>query len=489
MKISLKGKKSYILLFSLTCALIIFTLHKSFNIASSNSSNSIRNLIEQDEYKCRCDNTLKKFKDKYRESPNEIGNVTSLEKYERTLKEVLQDKKFGNIRKYLPRIIIYLIVAIIDIIFIIFWILFCCYSCRTVGKQNRIGCGAKCSFIIYFILCLVVIGFCVLGIIYYPCFTKGLNNLGCSIYKMVFHSLYGFDDKNENIHWIGLDAIYKNITDLEDPAYDNALRTIDEMTKTFSDINNKTLKDLEEVLEKVYDKRLPTSIVIFGIIALFNLLGLISMFLIFVCECKCMSCLFHLFWNIEIILIIATFFLSACIGTAGIMSKDLSTILKYQKNNLNETCIIDLSEINDNINICLNGDGDLITYILEDRADNFYAQMRENSSFNPEVNIREFYNCEYFKLDYNIITEELKDTIAKKLYFMSLLLIIIDVAGIVSIFFGITVYNSQKEYCPPPSNEMNVNINNNRMLNNRADLSTENLKRQNNEVIFNKKIN
>ena len=72
---------------------------------------------------------------------------------------------------------------------------------------------------------------------------------------------------------------------------------------------------------------------------------------------------------------------------------------------------------------------------------------------------------------------------------MSLLLIIIDVAGIVSIFFGITIYNSQKEYCPPPSNEMNVNINNNRMLNNRADLSTENLKRQNNEVIFNKKIN
>ena len=489
MKISLKGKQSYILLFSLTCALIIFTLHKSFNIASSNSSNSIRNLIEQKEYECRCEDTLKKFKDKYRESPNETENVTSLEKYENTLKEVINDQKFGNIRKYLPRIIIYLIVAIIDIIFIIFWILFCCYSCRNVGKQNRIGCGAKCSFIIYFILCLVVIGFCVFGILYYPCLIKGLNNLGCSIYKMVFHSLNGFDDKNENIHWIGLDAIYKNITDLDDRDYYKALRTIAEMGRTFNDINDNTLKDIEKILKKVYDNRLPTSIIIFGIIALFNLLGLISMFLIFVCECKCMSCLFHLFWNIEIILIIATFFLSACIGSASIMSKDLSTILKAQKHHLNETFIIDLSKISENINICLNGNGDLISHILPDKATNFYNQMEARSSFNSEVNITDFYNCEYFKLDYNIIIEELEDTIAKKLYFMSLLLIIIDVAGIVSIFFGITIYNSQKEYCPPSSNEINVNIHNNRMSNNRADLSTENLKRQNNEVIFNKKIN
>ena len=72
---------------------------------------------------------------------------------------------------------------------------------------------------------------------------------------------------------------------------------------------------------------------------------------------------------------------------------------------------------------------------------------------------------------------------------MSLLLIIIDVIGIVSIFIGLTVYNSQKEYYPPESEEVNVNINNNnRMMNNRVDLSTENLKRQNNEIIFNKNI-
>ena len=67
----------------------------------------------------------------------------------------------------------------------------------------------------------------------------------------------------------------------------------------------------------------------------------------------------------------------------------------------------------------------------------------------------------------------------------SLLYIIADVAGIISIFFGIMIYNSQKGY--NPTDDINVNINNRMPINNRVDLSTENLKRQNNDVIFSKK--
>jgi len=48
--------------------------------------------------------------------------------------------------------------------------------------------------------------------------------------------------------------------------------------------------------------------------------------------------------------------------------------------------------------------------------------------------------------------------------------------GIVSIFIGISVYNSQKEYHPPLSYNLNVDINNNnRVINNRVDLSSESL--------------
>ena len=208
MKLSLKGRKFDILLFSLTCVLIIFTLTKSFSIASSNS---FRKLIEEDKVDCRCDHTLKGFSDKYNEKlPNNTEiKKEKLEKYQKALKDIIKDKDYGKIRKYLPRIYVYLIVAILDIIFIIFWILFCCYSCRNVEKQKRIGCGAKCSFIIYFILCLAVIGFCVVGFLYYPKVIKGLNNVGCAAYKLVFQTLNGYE-KNEYINWIGLNAIINN---------------------------------------------------------------------------------------------------------------------------------------------------------------------------------------------------------------------------------------------------------------------------------------
>ena len=481
MKLSLKGKKFDILLFSLTCVLIIVTLTKSFSVAPSNS---FRKLIEEEEVKCRCKDTLKGFTNKYNdEKPPRIENETKPGKYQDALKDIIKDEDYGKIRKYLPRIYVYLIVAILDIIFIIFWILFCCYCCRNVEKQNRIGCGAKCSFIIYFILCLAVIGFCVVGFIYYPKVIKGLNNLGCATYKMVFQTLNGFEDNNENIHWIGLNEIINNITDMNNPDYSNAKFFIEKMNETFSKINDNELKDIDKKLKKANDYKLHISIGIYGGIALFNLLGLVSMFLILVCESKYMSYLFHLFWNIEILLIIATFCLSAFLGILHFVSKDLSKILVNHKYHLNETFIFDLTEIAETLYICLNGDGDFITDILQDNADNFYNEMRERSL------LKENFSCEYFRLDYKIITDELKDTIPKKFYCMSLILIIIDVIGIISIFFGITVYNSQKEYYHPESDEINVNINNNnRMLNNRVDLSTENLKRQNNEIIFNKNI-
>ena len=483
MKVSLKGRKFDILLFSLTCVLIIFTLTKSFNITRTNS---VRKLIEEKEVECRCNETLKEFLNKYNEIPpnnTEYKNEEALKNYQKILKDIIKDNDYKKISKYLSRIYVYLIVAILDIIFIIFWILFCCYSCRNVEKQKRIGCGAKCSFIIYFILCLAVIGFCAVGFIYYPKVIKGLNNLGCATYKMVFQTLNGFKDNNENIHWIGLNEIISNITNVNNPDYSDALDAINKMNETFSEIKENKLNCFDKILGKLKEHKLPIPLGIYGGIALFNLLGLISIFLVFVCECKCMSCLFHLFWNIEILLIIVTFCLSACLGTLSIVSKDVSKILEEHKNHLNEAFIFNLTEIEKPLNICLNGDGDFISDILQGNADNFYNDVREKGL------LKENFSCTYFALDYKIITDELKDTIPKKFYCMSLILIIIDVIGIVSIFIGITVYNSQKEYYPPESNEINVNINNNnRMLNNRVDLSTENLKRQNNEIIFNKNI-
>ena len=477
MNLSLKEKKSFILIFSLICFLIIFTLHQSFYKTSANGQ---RYLIEEEQKIKRCDKTFQDFKEEIPKSPDDIDDkhLYKLDKYQEILKEMIQEQECGKLTKYLPRILTYLIIAIVDIIFIIFWILFCCYSCKKVEKQNNIGCGAKCAFIIFFILCIVVIFLCAMGIIYFPYLTKSLNGLACSVYKLVFDFLQG-TEKNEYIPWIGLNNILKNITNINsDNSYNDAIQNIKRINNKLNEINDNQLEDLEKILKKMDDLYPISSIVIFGGVGIFNLLGLLAMFLIFVCECKCMSCLFHLFWNIEIIFIIVTFFLSSILGTFSIASKDLSQILIYQKHNLSD--IFNISEINNEIDICLNGNGNILSNILEDKEKQFYDDMN--------IQNKSLYNCSFFKIDYNILVGELDGRIKKKLYYVSLLLIIIDVVGIVSIFFGITIYNSQKEYYPPYTNNMDVNINNIRMMNNRVDISTENLKKQNNEYVFSKNI-
>ena len=308
-----------------------------------------------------------------------------------------------------------------------------------------------------------------------PYLTKGLNALACSIYRLVFHFLEGIDDGNKELKWIGLEKIHENITNIEKGNYESSLEKVSNMIDTLKEIKNKTLDDIEEILKAIDDYGIYIPIATFGGMGAFTLLILLSIFMIFVCECKCMSCLFHLFWNLEIILIIFTFASAAVLGSFSFVSKDLSVILIDQGNNIenNDAFIFNYTNIKDEINICLNEDGNLYKFLF-------------NTDDKVENELNEWYNCSFFKMDYNILTEELRDTIAKKLYFVSLIIIIIDAAGIIAIFFGIGIYNSQKEYYPPSSND--VNINNNRMMNNRIDLSSENLKKQNNEVIFSKNI-
>ena len=486
MKFTRKEKRIYFFIFTLTCFLVVFTLYQNFNPVSQNS---LRNLITVDEMEERCQKTKREFREKYDDPKNyeiEIPNG-KLDKYQNVLKEMIEEEDYGKIRKYLPRILVYIIIAAIDIIFFVFWILFCCYACRNVEKQNRIGCGAKCGFLIFFILCIGVILLSVIGVIYTPYLKKGFNAFACSAYKIVSHFLYGTEENQKELKWVGLYNIRKNLTELDANKYRDEIATIEKMISTFENINDTTLNDTEKIMQDLDCLYPYNSYICFGGVALFNLLGLLSMFLIFVCECKCMSCLFHTFWNLEIIFIIATFAISAFLGSLSVASKDISKILLLEKNHtfLNNSFALNFSDISEQISICLNEKGDLYNNLFI--KNNLHEDLEKKMFMKlNETEIKNQYNCSFFEMDYKIFADELSDTIAKKLYFISLLFIIVDAAAIVSIFFGITIYNSQKSYYPP--NEINVNIDN-RLANNnnRVDLSTENLKRQNNEVIFSKK--
>ena len=456
--------------------IIFFALYK--NLGSS-PSNGLRNLIEYNDFEDRCKDLKNKLEKDYSEEEEEFEwNKENLEGYQNTLKEIIQDKEYGKISKYLPRILTYLIVAIVGIIFIIFWIVFCCFACKTVGRQDSVGCGAKCCFIIYLILCLAVIFFCVMGIIYTSPLKQTLNSLACSTYKLVFETLPDKDDDEPKVDsWIGLYNISDELNDLYPNSYEDKKSIVQNMISTFEDIKSETLNDTEKIMKHVDHLDIYNSLIGFGGIALFNFFGLLSMFLIFVCQCKCMSCLYHIFWNIEIIFIICTFFISAIIGSLSNVSKDISEILSSQIYSLNQSnankmdFIFNFSEIGGPVNACIFGEQNLYSYIFKDHAN-------DNDLKNKS-------NCTFFEEDFKIIVYGLKETVSKKLFYVSLLYIIADVVGIVSIFLGITIYNSQKGYNPP--NDINVNINNRMPINNRIDLSTENLKRQNNEIIFSKK--
>jgi hypothetical protein len=99
MKFALNEKKFHILIFSLTCCLIIFTINKSFNI----SQVGLRQLIDGGKYKIRCEKTLRKFREKYADTFEYLKtkNATSNKpnKYQRTLKGIIQDQKYDQITK------------------------------------------------------------------------------------------------------------------------------------------------------------------------------------------------------------------------------------------------------------------------------------------------------------------------------------------------------------------------------------------------------
>ena len=229
MKYTRKEKRIYVLLFSMSCFLIIFALYK--NLGSSHS-NGLRNLIESQDFKERCEERGDLEK-KYEEDQSKFNlSITTIKKYQKALRDVIEKHEYKQITKYLPRVITYLIVAIVGIIFIVFWFVFCCSACKNVGRQNNIGCGSKCCFIIFIILCLGVIFFCVIGIVYTPYLKKTFNGLACYTYKLVFDSYEGLDLEENN--WIGLKNISGRLNTLEEEdknKYREGIETINSMIK------------------------------------------------------------------------------------------------------------------------------------------------------------------------------------------------------------------------------------------------------------------
>ena len=122
MKLSIKNKKSQIILFSFTFTLIIFLLNKkSVQNSYQSISFSIRSLISNNNVDERCNKTSKNFLDKYNVSKYSTVEDKTLTNYQKSLKDIIVNKKYEKIKDYLLRIIIYLALLVLDIFLIIIW--------------------------------------------------------------------------------------------------------------------------------------------------------------------------------------------------------------------------------------------------------------------------------------------------------------------------------------------------------------------------------
>ena len=564
--------KIQILLFSLACTIIIFNLNKKSNVSSFSLrklSFSLRNLIDINQVDKRCKNTPKDFLKKYNDSisaskdENKPTKNITLDKYQKVLKEMIENKKleFNKIKQYLPRLLIYLIFLIVDLIIIILWFVLCGQCCcGKKYKDQKTGCS-KFFFFLFFFLNVIAIIICAYGFIISPNMFKSINGVICSLYKLVFHFTEGANKDFPNNNWKGFEGInsliqeynetYSNISDLEIDIclnetngcvyYKNTTFNLKSKTEIFfetlknssliinliSEPINKTkngiLEDIEKIMEKLDKYCILGLYGLFCVIALFCLLGLITLTAYFVCGCSCISCLFHLIWNIQMIIIIVIILAGICFGTVGIASKDLVEILKYAKseNHLLEEKPFLLrfnGEYQNQTNICLNKDGDLYTYVFGKESINFdsdietlFDQFQSNyTKFNSEntdqesemdkayntlkqefynltklnkksniSNIDKFFDCSFLKRDLNFLINEIKEEMSKKLSFFSLVVIIPVLVAFLSIIIGVMIisnYSSQSEVIGSETNDRH-NKSKAKNTKNNMDSSSDNLRK------------
>ena len=126
MSLPVNKKKIKILLLSFSCTLIIFFLNKNSNISSNSLPQlpfKLRNLFELETADKRCENTEKKFLEQYTDSElsdKDLNDFKKDDRYQDVLKDIIREKDLGKIKKYLPRIIMYVIFVVVDILLIFF---------------------------------------------------------------------------------------------------------------------------------------------------------------------------------------------------------------------------------------------------------------------------------------------------------------------------------------------------------------------------------
>lgn len=562
MSLSIRNKKTQILLLSFAFTFIIFALNKKSNKSLPNAPFNLRNLLSSEDVNIRCEKAPKNFLNQYNVSEIPTEDPEELNEHQKVLKNIIHNKEynFNSIKKYIPRILIFFIFLIVDILLIIMWFVFCGCCCCCGKKTNAGGC-AKCLFFLFCFFSAISILICVVGFIISPSIYKSINGVMCSLYKLVFHFIEGTKDEISFSDWKGLEGINSLILKYEstrekivglpprnnfgDECSDQGEQycsfyeeikgklkenndisnglgkmqgQINSISSKFSDIKDNTLDSVEKIMEFIDCYYKLGMIILFAAIAAMCLLGILSLTPYFCSNYSCISCLYHLFWNIEMLVIIITLLIGVCLGIVGIVFKDAVPLLNYAKSSDNlgsdNPFLLDLDKDNrDKINTCFNGNGDLSTLLgdlhseqIKNESEKFesnYETIKGQSSekqklFDAYNKLREVINellelnnnlskeqmsklldCKFIRVDLSITLGEIEDSLSKKLLLFSIVIIIADLGAFISILFGLLFvvnYKGPNEFEEVKSHERN-NKSHSRDTKNKMDSSSENLRK------------
>jgi hypothetical protein len=193
------------------------------------------------------------------------------------------------------------------------------------------------------------------------------------------------------------------------------------------------------------------------------------------------------------IIIIVTLLIGSIIGIVGVIAKDAIAILQYVKSSENlmlneEVFLLKIdADIKEKIDICFNGDGNLIdekfegsfdSQFIDEYYDSFqgnYSEFKNAEEYKEKADLAEAYkqldkvmnsfknlndnlkkgnlenllNCKFVGYDFAILVDELNDYLVKKLLIYSYIIIIADLASVIAIFFGIQVIKNYKGQTEP----------------------------------------
>ena len=566
MTLLVRNIKIQILIFSFAFTIIIFFLNKNRDSSLSHKLPfSLRNLISSNDVDKRCKKTEKNFLEKYK-----VTNISNIEdepltKYQEALKEIVINMDLKRIKDYLLRIVIYLALLIFDIFLIIVWFGLCGCLCCNKNKSYATGCS-KCFFCFFIFLSVIAILICIYGYFVIPCFYKSINGVICSFYKIVFHFIEGTKSDFPHNNWKGVEGIkelidnYKNINakyrllpkmdgnvqecndevseycekyeelkkGIKENNNEDFMNELSEAEKFINNVSSffiKTKDDKLENLEKYmeyFDRYCKIGTLgLFSVILVFCLFELLILIAYFICKCNCISCLFHLFWNIEMIIIIVTMLIGIVFGILSVASKDIVSILKYAKSSENlknrTSILLDIEEnYKEPIDICFNGDGDLSQLafksdIIFDESNNktyydfeeVYSQIKDSSFLKNkeklsnaykslyqllknfkdlydelnEKDLKQIFNCDFIKFDFDILLDELNKSLPKKLCLFSLIIITADILALLSLIFGIIIVTKYKGQNEPERAKKGLKFNKSKRRNSYIDTSSDNLRK------------